>query len=327
MSNCSWAVWFVSVLFAALAGAFAFRYFSLKRGLREMDRELLEIRRELSRNRILHLPLPDRDLERVLCSVNELLEEIRGKRLCYEKREREFQKLIENVSHDLRTPLTVILGYLKWSKKAEPSEIPDSLAVLERNAHAMERLVSQFYDFSRLQTEDYVPELTEVDVCRILRECIASHYLMLEEAQLELHISLPPHPLMVWANEETLERIFANLLQNAARYALGGLTVRAEESQEGEVRLSFENQAEGMTEDEVSHLFDRFYRNDSARRQGGSGLGLTVARSLAERIGGKLTAELLGAGKKAGRDNTENYPVSLRFCLVLSSRFAPDPLP
>lgn len=78
MSNCSWAVWFVSVLFAALAGAFAFRYFSLKRGLREMDRELLEIRRELSRNRILHLPLPDRDLERVLCSVNELLEEIRG---------------------------------------------------------------------------------------------------------------------------------------------------------------------------------------------------------------------------------------------------------
>lgn len=284
----------LALIFCVVAAVFAFRYFSLKHALREMDRELLEIRQELSRNQILHLPLPDRDLERVMQSVNHTLEEVRRERQGYEKREAEFQRLIENISHDLRTPLTVILGYLKWMKKGEKA--PDALEIIERNARAMEKLVSQFYDFSRLNAQDYALELKEVDVCRLLRESIAGNYQVLEASCLNLHSSLPEHPVQIRGNTDALDRIFSNLFQNAARYAHSGLEICLEEAGQGQVRIFFQNDGEGMTEEELAHLFDRFYRNDSSRHRSGSGLGLTVARSLAELMGGTLTARLLEPG-------------------------------
>ena len=115
------------VLFAVMGGYFAFRYFALKRALREMNRDLLEIQKDVSRNQILHLPLPDRALEQAMESVNGTLEEVRRQRLEYEKRETEFQKQMEDISHDLRTPLTVILGYLKWMKR----DMAQSIALLQ----------------------------------------------------------------------------------------------------------------------------------------------------------------------------------------------------
>lgn len=315
------------VLFFAAAGAFfAFRYFSWKRGLREIQRDLSEILQDISRNQILHMPLPDRELEQLILSVNTLLEEVRRERLSYEKREAEFGKLIENVSHDLRTPLTVILGYLKWIKKAGagcgctdalPGELPDrcasqgngcqtcplsgdALEILERNARAMEKLVSQFYDFSRLNARDYGLELSEIDVCRILRESIVTNYRLLEEAHLSLDSSLPAHPVVIRGDADALERIFSNLFQNAGRYARSFLDVRLEEDGAGKVNVIFQNDSEPVTEEELAHLFDRFYKKDDSRHQYGSGLGLTVAKSLAELMGGTLTASLVEPPSQAG---------------------------
>ncbi len=291
----------LSALFLAAAGYLALRCIFLKRALREINRDLTEIRQDLSKNQILHLPLPDRDLEQLTKSMNAALEEVRQERQSYEKREAEFQKLIENISHDLRTPLTVILGYLKWMKKADTacaasgqtcSLRSDSLDILERNARTMEKLVAQFYDFSRLNARDYALKPEEVDVCRILKESIANHYQVLEDACLNLDSRLPEHPVIIQGNTGALERIFSNLFQNAGRYAR-----ILEESQTGQVYIYFQNDSDSFSEDEISHLFDRFYKNDSSRHQDGSGLGLTVARSLAELMGGALTADAApGAG-------------------------------
>ena len=306
----------LSVLLLAAAGYLAFRFFSLKRALREINRDLTEIRQNLSQNQILHLPLPDRDLERLTDSMNAALEDMRRERQSYEKREAEFQKLIENISHDLRTPLTVILGYLKWMKKADNApltssghdcsplsdskdikdvkDIKDSkdiLDILERNARAMEKLVAQFYDFSRLNARDYALTPEEVDVCRILKESIANNYQVLEEACLSLDCHLPEHPVIIQGNTGALERIFSNLFQNAGRYARSILDIRLEENGSGQVCIYFQNDSDSVREDDLPHLFDRFYKNDSSRHQEGSGLGLTVARSLAELMGGTLTAD------------------------------------
>ena len=108
------------LILAVAAGLyFAVRYLLLKHALRELNRELTDIRYNIDANKILHLPVPDRELEKLAESINGTLEEGRRERVEYGKREREFQKQIENISHDLRTPLTVILGYLKWNRSEE----------------------------------------------------------------------------------------------------------------------------------------------------------------------------------------------------------------
>lgn len=322
---------------AALAagGYFALRYFLQKKALREMDGELREICGELEENRILRLPIPDGTLARLMESVNLLLEEVRRERLGFLRREREFQEQIENISHDLRTPLTVILGYLRllqrssgpWpeisgraqEKSGEPETarrfpgalrepegstegpnampgLEETLEIMERNARAMEKLVMQFYAYSQVSGGDYAVELEDVDVCKELREALADNYRLLEK--LTLTVRLPEHPVTVRGNREALERIFQNLFQNAGRYARSFLRIYMEEPAKAYpmVRIVMINDGERITEEEVSHIFDRFYRGDGARSKGGSGLGLAIARSLAAALGGSLAAEAVKTG-------------------------------
>lgn len=326
------------LLFAGLAGYLGFRCFSLKHALRDICRDLTEIRQDLSRNQILHLPLPDRDLENLTESLNAALAEIRQERLSYEKREAEFQQLIENISHDLRTPLTVILGYLKWMRRAEEIPSPDSphrkntlhrteenqpqtLDIIERNARSMEKLVSQFYAFSRLHARDYAPKLQDTDVCRILRESLADHYQLLEDARLELCARLPERPVTVRGSGEALERIFSNLLQNAARYALSRLDVCLEETEGQPLRITFQNDTEQLRPEDIPHLFDRFYKSDASRRQGGSGLGLTVAKSLAEAMNGTLTAELVPETPDTVKTDAPVVTIRLVLTLTVPTRY------
>ena len=288
-------LYFLCVLFFLIGCFSAFRYFALQSALRALNRELLEIRKDMSQNRILHLPLPDRSLEKFVQSVNGTLEQIREESRALAEREQEFQKQIEDISHDLRTPLTVILGYLKWMKSAparDASFAPEeSLRVIEQNARAMERLVSQFYAFSRLNGPDRELQLQKTDLCRLVRECLAANYAGLEEASISPQCLLPGHPVPVAGNQEALERIFSNLFQNAGRYARSYLRVRLEEPGDGKVRVILENDSRELREEDIPRLFRRFYQNDPARSRSGSGLGLAIAKSLAERMGGSLTAE------------------------------------
>lgn len=301
-------------LAAALAAAciFAFRYLTLVRALGAAERELKEIQRDLSQNRFLHLPLPNPALERLIGTINAGLEEIRRERREYARREREFQQQIENISHDLRTPLTVILGYLQLMKEKDGragavrqgEEQAALLAVIERNARTMERLTGQFYLYSQLNAQDYKLELQPLDAGRLLRETVAANYQALAQAKLEVVCDLPEHPVGVWGDAQALERIFTNLLQNAGRYAASELHIRIEEEPEA-VRISFANDTAQLLEEDMPHLFERFYVQNSARGQGGSGLGLTVARGLAEAMGGGLTAELV----RTGEEGNEGEPV------------------
>ncbi len=321
-----------AILAAALltAGYFAFRWLTLRKALLAAERELREIQGDWSQNRFLHLPLPDAALERLIGTVNAGLEKSRGEWRSYEKRERQFQQQIENISHDLRTPLTVILGYLQWMKEGAKGasggnrldgggpdftveERAQLLTVLERNARAMERLVGQFYLYSQLHAQDYPLTMALIDVGRLLKETLLANEQALSQAYLKVSCEIPQGAIMAWADGEALERVFTNLLQNAARYAAGRLSVclrvnaAGSEEAPGGVEFIFANDTDSLSPEEIPLLFERFYRQDKARAQGGSGLGLTVARELAEAMGGTLTAELLpaqescGGGKAAGK--------------------------
>ena len=283
------------LLFLALiiGGFFAFRYFSLLYAMKKTEEEIREIQQDLTQNQMLHLPVPSPALGKLLRSFNKVLEDIREERMGYERREKEFQKQIENISHDLRTPLTVILGYLRMMKKypgakiSEDPELADTLRILEQKAERMNTLVNQFYDYSRLCAGDFEIQLEKTDISRVLRESLLENFQILEEAHLKVKADLPQHPVWILGNQSALERIFLNLFQNGGRYAETLFQIIVKEEKET-VSLSFINDTKKLSQEDLPHLFERFYVQDSARSQGGTGLGLTVARSLAEEMGGTL---------------------------------------
>ena len=299
-----------------IGGYFALRYALIKYALKEINRELKDIQNDVEQNQILHLPMPDGDLERLIFTMNATLDEVRRERQSYERREKEFQQQIENISHDLRTPLTVILGYIRFMKKSikEGGLLQDqteALEVIERKAGSMEKLVAQFYAYSRLNAQDYQLSIQEVDVCRILRESIVDNYQILEKASLKVDSRLPEHPVMVLGEAGALERIFSNLFQNAGRYAGSFLDIHIKESRE-KTQITLTNDTDKISREEVPYLFQRFYVQDDARNQDGTGLGLTVAKSLAEAMKGTLTAEVVEEKQR------EDEAKKVMICFILS---------
>lgn len=298
-------------LVLVLAAYFAFRFYLLKKALKETSEQLQVIQKDLKQNQVLHLPLPDHDLEALMSSINCTLDAIRSERKDYAKRESEFQAEIEAISHDLRTPLTVILGYLGFLQKQRLSLTADQkemLDIIERKARSMETLISQFYDYSRLNANDYEIKIEEIDVGRTLREVFAGNCMMLEKAALQVKTDFPNHPVWVEGEATALERIFSNLFQNVGRYANHFLNISIQENGTS-VQIIFENDTLKANADNIPHLFDRFYMADISRNKGGTGLGLTIAKCLAEEMAGSLTADLInGEGKETPR---------LRFTLCL----------
>lgn len=230
---------------------FAARSFLLKRSLRRASVELREITQSLEENRVLKLETADRDLEEFLVQINRALGEIRQEKNEFRRQEKEFKRQIENISHDLRTPLTSILGYLKlMDTESMPVDERENLDTVRRKAEALSRLVGQFYDYSRVTSGDYRPELEEMDLCRLLRETVLDSWKEIEEKHLEFSFHIPERPVMMRGNENCSERIIRNLLQNAVRYAEHCLEISLKE-ENGSVILVFENDVSDFTQGDV----------------------------------------------------------------------------
>lgn len=295
----TWALLLAAVLALAVATWFAVRYLLLRRSLRQVDRELREIVGHLEDNRIVKLPRPDADLEALLGTVNRALEGIRRQAVAYSRREVELKAQIERISHDLRTPLTSIRGYLALVDDAAlDAEAREALGTVRRKAASLERLVAQFYELSRLQGDDVPLELGPVDVGRMLRESVAEQYRLLADRGLDVRLDVPEHAVLARANGEAVERVLANLLHNAGKYAKTALEVSmtgegaGAAGAGGRVTVEFANDAEGLSESALSRLFQPFFMADASRAQEGSGLGLAIARHLLERMGGSIEASL-----------------------------------
>ncbi len=292
------------IILAVITGAAIFygtRYRMLKRSIHKLGKELAAIMDNLDENRIVKMSFHQSDLEELASVLNDTLEEIRKERISYEKREREFQKQLEDISHDLRTPLTAIQGYLKLVDQEKLGEEErEYMEVIQRRAFHLQYLTNQFYEFYTLLSEDYKMELCEVDLGRMCREQLLGSFSQLDAAGIEVKVQIPERPVIIRADENALARIIGNLLQNAVRYAKKNLEIEIKETvaseTEKDIILIFANDTKEMTEDSVQQLFDRFYTGNQARSQGGTGLGLAISRQLAEQMGGAMTVESRNEG-------------------------------
>ncbi len=287
-------VYLMIVVLTIAVGYLLVRLLSLKKALKGAGKQLKEINRELEENRIVKLTLPDKDAEELLMVVNESLQAIREQKNVYAKREKELKQQIENISHDLRTPLTSMLGYLRIMETGglSPEERED-LQTIIRKAERLQELITQFYDYTKVTSSDYSLSLESVEVTKLLREALADAYPELEKRQLDVTAQIPQGPLVITGNVNAMQRVLQNLLQNVVRYAKSYLEVSVSEG-DGEVEISFANDVEDMNVSDVERLFERFYTPDASRTQGSTGLGLTIAKEFVEKMRGSMEAELVG---------------------------------
>lgn len=273
------------ILLALVCAVLIGRQLTLEQGLHNAARRMREQLADETTAR-LSLPCPSAGAEELLSCLNQLLELRQEERARYRRKEQELRRQIANVSHDLRTPLTSILGYLQLLEGdgLSPERKAEYLAVIEGRARTLQTFIAAFYDLSRIEGGELPLEREQVDLRRALSDQLAASYGQIEEAGLDMEVELADGLPPVWADSGAAAQIFSNLLTNALRHGKDALSVRLYRA--GNVIVSaFSNRAEGLTAEDAAHVFERFYTADKMRTGQSTGLGLAIVKALAERMG------------------------------------------
>ena len=263
-----------------------------RRSLRSAARQLRELERTDSNVR-LRLRAPNRSAEELLDAVNILLELRQADQAAGQERERSLRQQIANVSHDLRTPLTSILGYLQLleGEALTPEERREYLEVVKGRAKALQGLITSFYDLSRLEGGEYPIQQERVDLYNSLSGLLAAFYNDFTDGGFDMEVELQENLPPVTADPAGVLRVFTNLIRNALDHGRGRMEIRLF-LEEGRVVSLFRNEAGDLAPEDMPYVFDRFFTADKMRTGRNTGLGLAIVKALADQMGCGLEAAL-----------------------------------
>ncbi|GGB54419.1 sensor histidine kinase [Virgibacillus dakarensis] len=234
------------------------------------------------------------ELRELLRVVNAIVDRARQSASDYVRMEREMRRMLSNVSHDLKTPLTVIMGYaevLDRNFDLSEDERRRMLSQVYKKTTQVQELINAFFDLSKLESDEYDIPFSMVDACEVCRQRILVYFDLLSERDIKVDIRVPEEAVLVYANEEALSRILDNLLSNAIRYGSdGGYLGLSLISDKEKVQINVIDRGRGIEKVDQARVFERMYTMDDSRNRNiqGSGLGLAIAKRLTERLGGRI---------------------------------------
>ncbi len=281
MSNWLWAA--IGVMAVVIVALFV-KISLLHKAAREIE-EALADRLMTDTNTLIDISSRDRYLRSLAAGINVQLRKLRAQRLRYVQGDTELKNAVTNISHDLRTPLTAILGYLDLLEKEEKSETMERyLGIIRNRAEILAQLTEELFRYSVILSAESDTTVETVLLGSVLEESAAAFYTALKERGIVPKIQIPEQKVVRNLNRSSLARVLSNLLNNAVKYSDGDLEIRLTEAGE----IIFSNRASGLNEVQVGKLFDRFYTVEAARNS--TGLGLAIARTLVERMNGTIDA-------------------------------------
>lgn len=302
------AIFILGLLAAALAVVVLYQQFVFHTGtqkkLRELHQKLKEILDTDSKERVMVFT-DNKELMELAAQMNRLLEKKAKTESNFRRSEMASGKMLSNISHDLKTPLTVIRGYLEIMRtqaEAAPEERAGSemgaklqmLKKTEQKAQALMELIDSFFSLAKIEAGDTEVALSRLDVCEVCRESILDFYEILTGAEFQVEIGLPKTPVYAQGNREALQRILSNLISNVIRYGSEGkylgVFLRTDERA---LYIDVADKGQGIDSAFAQSVFERLFTMEDSRSRSvqGNGLGLTIAKKLAEQMGGDLTLE------------------------------------
>ncbi len=284
----------LSIVAAVLAGIICYQQFAFRKGIKA---QLLQISQGLARavdsdsEEKVMVFTDSRAMQELCAQINRLLDRRQRMLADYRRSEISSKKMLSNISHDIRTPLTVILGYLEIIRLngGEQRELIDKV---EARAKAVSDLVEQFFTLAKLEAGDMEIALSKLELCELCREVVLDFYEILSGKDYEVEVEIPEKTVYVQGNRDAIHRILNNLISNSLRYGSEGryLGIFLHED-EKQVYIDVTDRGRGIEKDFAEHIFDRLFTMEDSRNRDiqGNGLGLTIARSLARQMGGDVT--------------------------------------
>ncbi len=277
-------LWLVIGVMAVVIVALLFKLHSVHKATREITDAFAQ-RLKTDTNTLIDVSGGDTYVKELVMELNNSLRVLRKQRHKYLQGDTELKNAVTNISHDLRTPLTAIQGYLDLLEEAELSEDGARYVEMIKNrTEHMTALTEELFRYSMLFSEGKEPDSVPVVLNAALEESVAGFYGVLTERGIQPQIHMPQEKVVRLLDPSALSRVFSNLLNNALKYSDGDLEIELTE----EGKIIFFNRAEGLDEVQVGKLFDRFYTVDGSRRS--TGLGLAIAKTLVEQMGGSIDA-------------------------------------
>lgn len=264
---------------------------------KEINRLTLELKKLNREGKIekLRLSLPNKNIENLIVEINTLIDDKRKMENIYKEKDMELREAIANMSHDLRTPLTSIMGYvyLLNDDKLDKEERKEYLKIIEKRSLVLNDLITNFYGLSRIQADQYEIKFEPVNLELVLGEIIAAFYETLDykfgEPEINIEEGLGP----VLGDKQALNRIFTNLIENIIKHGEGEVKISLKKKNKYIV-MEFSNKAEELGLKDVNRIFEKFFTKDRMRTGQNTGLGLAIVKLLVEKQGQKIEAKKVG---------------------------------
>ena len=236
-------------------------------------------------NILIDISSSDKNVRRLANTINGQLRKLRTERRRFQQGDLELKNAVTNISHDLRTPLTALSGYLELLEQEEKSEsVNRYIEIMKDRVDILTQLSEELFRYSVIiSTKDNITK-EQVIINTVLEESIAAFYTVLTERNIVPEIQISETKVVRMLDRSALSRVFSNLISNVIKYSDGDLKIVLSENGE----IVFSNMASGLDEIQVGRLFDRFYTVEAARKS--TGLGLTISKTLVEQMKGTISA-------------------------------------
>ena len=279
-------LWKIMVFFLlVIIFALLLKIFYMRKAIREIKRGFSE-KLYTDTNTPIMLSSHDKLVSSLANDINVELKELQKQKHRYIQGDKELKNAITNISHDLRTPLTTICGYLSLLDKEEKSEhIARQLSIIKNRTFALKQLVEELFRYTTIISDTENSVYTETVINNVLEDCISSYYAIFKEKGITPNINLCEQKIVRSVDKTALLRIFNNIIDNSIKYSEGDLTISLFENG----KIVFSNHTSDLNEIQIGKLFDRFYTVNTARKS--TGLGLSIAKALIEKMDGNISAD------------------------------------
>ena len=282
----------ISILIAVIsvsASCFAIR--RVKRQISEITDALADIKNGNGNRRI--LSAANELVAPIAYEINEIVVSYENRLSTFRQTEETNRQLMTSLSHDVRTPLTTLIGYLDAAHKGivTGKERDDYIETARRKAHDLKEYIDVLFDWFKLNSNEFAMELQIVEAAELTRDILIDWIPILEDKQIAYNIDIPEQPFRVRLDTDGYMRILNNLIQNVISHSRADKIEIALTKKNHNMEITVTDNGIGIEKEDLKHIFERLYKCDKGRSEKGSGLGLSIVHQLVEKMDGTITAE------------------------------------